>query len=82
MLEEIQGRLIKVMKETLGDFVEGISTIKPDDDLSSFGVNSVNFIKLVVAVEEEFGFEFDDEQLDFNNFKTINGIVEYIKEWI
>lgn len=79
-MEEIQDRLIKVIKETLGDLVEGISTIKSDDELSSFGVNSVSFIKLVVAVEEEFGFEFDDEQLDFNNFRTINGIVEYIKE--
>lgn len=78
MSEEIQNKLIMIMKETLGE-VEGISTIKPDDDLSSFGVNSVSFIKLVVAVEEEFGFEFDDEQLDFNNFRTINGIVEYIK---
>ena len=34
---------------------------------------------MVVALETEFNFEFDDEMLSFSNFKTIGQLVDYVK---
>ena len=49
-----------------------------EDDLSSIGVNSITFIKIVVDLETEFDFEFDDEMLSYKSFPTINSLVEYV----
>lgn len=57
-----------------------ISEISSSDDLTAFGVNSISYIKIVVAIEQEFGVEFDEVNLDFSMFKTINSLSEYIEE--
>jgi acyl carrier protein len=57
---------------------EIIDQIVLEDDLSSIGVNSITFIKIVVDLETEFDFEFDDEMLSYKSFPTTNSLVEYI----
>ncbi len=57
---------------------EIIDQIVLEDDLSSIGVNSITFIKIVVDLETEFDFEFDDEMLSYKSFPTINSLVEYV----
>ena len=57
---------------------EIIDPIVLEDDLSSIGVNSITFIKIVVDLETEFDFEFDDEMLSYKSFPTINSLVEYV----
>jgi acyl carrier protein len=76
---DIETRLRKRIKENIeaGDAIDGLGV---DDDLGVLGFNSVNFIKMVVAIEEEFSFEFDDAYLDFNKFKTLSSIIGYIEE--
>ena len=41
-------------------------------------VNSILFIKIVVALETEFEFEFADEDLDVEKYTTLNDIVKYV----
>ncbi len=76
---DVEIRLRKIIKEKIG-LSDKVDQLGLNDDLGALGVNSLIFIKIVVAIEEEFSFEFDDENLDYNNFKTLNSIVEYIKE--
>lgn len=49
------------------------------DNLQDFGINSITFMKIVVGIEKEFGMKFDDEILSFENFQTLQSIVEYIE---
>lgn len=51
-----------------------------NDDLTKLGMNSISFIKMVVEIEGEFGFEFEDEALDYNKFTSLNLLCDYVKE--
>ena len=42
------------------------------------GLNSMAMIELVVALEEEFGFEVSDEDLRTEAFKCVQTIADYI----
>ena len=43
------------------------------------GLDSITFIKIVVALEGEFGFEFDDDMLLITKFPTVQSMVEYVE---
>ena len=43
-------------------------------------INSISFIKLIVCLEEEFNFQFEDEALNKNYFSTIEDIFKYVEE--
>ncbi|NMA31936.1 MAG: acyl carrier protein [Candidatus Methanofastidiosa archaeon] len=43
------------------------------------GVDSITFVKIVVALEGEFDFEFDDEMLLITVFPTIKSMIEYVE---
>ncbi len=79
MSEMVETRLKKVIKENYKDIADNI---RLDETLAAFGLNSVEFVKLVVKLEKEFGFEFDNEHLDFAKFSTIRDIVDYIESKI
>lgn len=69
--KDIMSRLNKVIKMTVEDsevFIE----LKPEDSLTESGLDSVSFIKLVVLIETEFDFNFDEYGMFFNNFKTLD----------
>lgn len=46
------------------------------------GIDSITFIIMVVALEEEFGIEFDEEKLIIESFTTIRSILEYTESKI
>lgn len=41
--------------------------------------DSFDLIKLVVSVEEQFGFSFEDEDLLFENVNSVGGLVSYVE---
>ena len=75
--DELKQRVIDLLKDNV-DEPSLLEQCGPDDDLSSIGINSLTFIKLVIATEMEFGVSWSDEDLDFRNFSTINQIMNYI----
>ncbi|GEM_PF-1730040 len=46
--------------------------------LEDYGFNSVDFLKLIAGIEETYGFDFEDEDLVPERFKTIGDFVDYI----
>lgn len=50
-----------------------------DENLKNIGFNSLIFVKLVVSIEDTFQFTFDDEMLDYNRYKTLRDISDYIQ---
>ncbi|WP_164779412.1 phosphopantetheine-binding protein [Paenibacillus kobensis] len=79
MTAEIRDKVMDLLKDVLADEGDRIETIGPDDDLSEFGVNSVTFIRLVLALEMEFGVSWEDDDLQYQNFLTINNISRYVE---
>lgn len=59
--------------------INKVTEIKKEMILGELGINSISFLKIVVAIETELDFEFDDDDLVTNNFTTIESLATYIK---
>lgn len=53
-----------------------------NDDLTKIGLNSISFIKMIVNFETDFGIEFNDEDLDFSQFVSLNQLWSYIEDMV
>ncbi|MFD3268957.1 acyl carrier protein [Paenibacillus dendritiformis] len=54
--------------------------LQDDEDIFSLGfVNSLFAMQLVMFLEKEFHIRVDNKDLDINNFRSINKIVELIE---
>lgn len=69
----------ELIEKTVGD-VEEFGDFGLDDNLADFGISSLNFIKILVAIEDEFNIEFEDEELEFENFNTIRKLVNSLNK--
>lgn len=76
--DELRQKVMDLLRDNV-DEPALLDKCGPDDDLSALGINSLTFIKLVIATEMEFGVSWNDEDLDFRNFSTINQIMNYIR---
>ncbi len=70
----------------LMDFIENeitkgrIKNISSSDDLLSAGIlNSLGILQLVAFIDEKMGVQIPDEDVVFENFQSIDAIVDYIK---
>ena len=53
--------------------------LKDDDDIFALGfVNSLFAMQLVMFVEKEFGMTIDDEDLQIDNFRSVNAVVDLV----
>jgi methoxymalonate biosynthesis acyl carrier protein len=53
--------------------------LQEDEDIFALGfINSLFAMQLVLFVESEFGIALDNEDLDIENFRTINAISQLI----
>ena len=51
-----------------------------DTDLIAEGyLDSLVFVDLLLVLEQEFGITIQLEQLDFDNFQTINKIADFVE---
>ena len=53
---------------------------KLDEDLSELGIDSITFIKIIVALEEEFECEVPDSKLLIGEKCTVNKIFHILKD--
>ena len=54
--------------------------LQVDDDIFALGfVNSLFAMQLVMFVEKEFSFTVEDEDLDLENFKSVNAIAQLVE---
>lgn len=54
--------------------------LQPDDDIVALGfVNSLLAMQLVAFVEKEFGVTVADEDLDPDNFRSINAMAQLVE---
>ncbi|MEH2290141.1 acyl carrier protein [Nostoc sp.] len=58
----------------------GNHDLQPDEDIFALGfVNSMFAMQLVLFIEQEFQVAIENEDLDFENFRTINSIANLVE---
>jgi len=77
----IEAQLKEILKHEL-ELTDQIDQLQLEDSLATIGLSSVSFIKLIVAIEAQFNFEFADEDLNYKVFQTLQDIVNYIERSI
>jgi acyl carrier protein len=71
--------ILNQVREFLGQFIKS-ADIDPDRNLFASGlVNSLFAMQLVLFVEKEFNIKVANEDLDFENFKSLKAIVGFIQ---
>jgi methoxymalonate biosynthesis acyl carrier protein len=71
----------EVLAELTGFFATATAgnTPGPDEDYFALGlVNSLLALELVAHVERRFGIEVDVEDLDLDNFRTLNRVTAFV----
>lgn len=56
--------------------------ISLEDDLTSFGLDSLNAIEIVVNLESEFDIQIDDDDLLIDNLSSIHKIMGLIDKYL
>lgn len=51
-------------------------TLQLKDDLS---MDSMAFVNMVVAIENIYGFDFDDEYISYEKLETVKDVGDYIQ---
>jgi acyl carrier protein len=66
-------RVVGIVREILER--RGVSRdILPDDDLREAGLNSLDMVNLMLAVESEFDLKIPDADMTLRNFRSISAI--------
>ena len=77
MREDILDKVLKVLNANLEN--TEITFEQTEDDLSALGMDSIVFIRVVVALEEAFDIEIPDEKLIMTEMDTLNKIINVVK---
>ena len=70
--------IISIVNANLDNAV--ITCAQIDDDLQSHGMDSISFIRVVVAIEEAFEVEIPDSYLLLSEINTISKIYNVLVE--
>jgi acyl carrier protein len=75
--EVIVNKIFEILNER--DIIQKIELLDLKAPLQeTYGLNSINFIDIIVSIEEMFDLEFDDDDLDMNNFNNIDSIIQTV----
>ena len=75
-IEQIRKKLLKIFNIV---FEKDYDDEQIDIMFQEGQFNSIDYIKFVVAVENEFKIEFDDDMLAIHTFRTVYDVAKYIK---
>lgn len=75
---DIRNRVIHCTAAVLKKGEEEIERLPEEESLSTVGVDSINFVEIVVSLEEEFHIIFEDEELLLQNLDTMKKLCAVI----
>lgn len=71
-------RIVQIIKSACA-FEEAV-TIK--SELKLLSLDSLSFVGVIVEMEDEFGIEFDIDEIDISEWKTVGDVVKAVEEKI
>jgi acyl carrier protein len=75
-----------IMEDKIQGFIERITfvepgTIKPETQLFEQGIfDSMGLLNLISFLEEEFGVTTSDDELNEENFASVNSITRFVQQ--
>ena len=77
MINEIK----KIILDTIGNPLSiNTEDIADDFDLRDLGLNSLNIVRIIIAIEKYFDIEISDENIYFKNWSTLKKIVDIVEK--
>lgn len=67
-------RLIELISQNIND----CEIVTMESKLEEIGFDSYKFIKLVIAIEEEFNVEFEDDDLSYKKYDKVKNLFEHL----
>lgn len=74
-MENIDDKVISIIK--VFSFLK--DKIQLEDKLISLGIDSINMVELIIALEDAFSLEFDDSILNPDKFHDVSSLIELVK---
>lgn len=68
------------VRKIIAQSLEVNETVLAEKELIYNGLNSLTFIKIIVGLEENFEIEFDDNDLNYELFSTVDDIIKYVRD--
>ncbi len=75
-LADVYEQVTEIIAEQLG--VEPSEVTRDSDFVQDLNADSLDMVELVMSLEEEFGIEISDEEVE--NIRTVGNAVDYIEE--
>ena len=72
---DITARVRAAVQSLIPDAAEDITE---DADIFELGLDSVNAMSLVAALQEDFDLEFDEDEIDVGNFQSVAAIARLV----
>lgn len=72
VINEIEFTVLEIVNRTILN--KQINSEQLNDEFAKMGIDSMEIIRFIVAVEEHYNIEFEDELLEMNNISTIHKI--------
>ncbi len=74
--------VLRCLSKVLRQPVENMISLGPEQELSEIGLDSLRFIELVVALEDEFQIEIRDSDLLFQKFSTLSNLYSMLSSYL
>ena len=69
----------KIVLDMLKKFMN-VDKFDENKDIFEYGIDSIDFVKIIIGLENVFGISFDGEYLDYNDLVTVKNIISYIEK--
>ncbi len=76
-IEEIRKHIHKIVDDN--NLLPGGNIIEDAASLKEYGLDSIGIVDLIATIEEEYEFEFDNNDLELDNFKSIIAIADLVQ---
>lgn len=53
-----------------------------DTDINDCGINSMNFVQFIIALEDQYEIEVGDRYLNIKNFSNLKEVVDVIEKYL
>ena len=78
---DAKGFVLNLIQNYMDEISSDI-VVKNDTELMSLGLNSLQYVKILIEIETEYEFEFSDDKINVGSFGTVQEIIDYANEEI
>lgn len=74
-VDAIKEKILLIMKKHVND----VEIITENSVMNELYIDSIDFVKIVIDIENECEVSFDNDSLDVKKFMCVNDIIRYVK---